>query len=304
MANFIAENDDPAEGNVPQPDPKPPVNPPAEPSNPPVEPEPEVAEPGTEPQPESTPAPEPTIEIDGQQIPLSQAKEALEVAKNQKEWKQKNTQRAMELAERERQLQEASLIAERAKANPQLLQQLFAPQQERDFNAELQALWAKRPQDIYSQEYANWEFEKDRLNSERLRYDLSKQNQQEFNQVAAVQHNNSVEAQAHAKYDEKVSPQEFLQMGQWIIQHIQRDQSGKFPKDCFDTAYRNVFFEKAVADAKLDGSKKAAASILNAKPASGAPGATKRTETKTPEELDDADFVGSIKKVIKEPPVI
>lgn len=50
--------------------------------------------------------PEQTVEIDGQQVPLSQVKEALEVARNKREWQRSYSQRDQELARIRKELDE------------------------------------------------------------------------------------------------------------------------------------------------------------------------------------------------------
>jgi len=58
---------------------------------------------------------EPTVEIEGQQVPISQVKQVMEDYKNDKEWKRANDQRSTELKEERRRLEEerAAIEAER-----------------------------------------------------------------------------------------------------------------------------------------------------------------------------------------------
>jgi hypothetical protein len=234
---------------------------------------------------------EATVELDGQQIPLSQVKEALDVAKNQKDWLRNNTQKAQELADQKRQLQEFAYIAEQVKARPEILQQLFAPKPERDIDAEIRQMYAQRPIDFSSQEYVNWDYQVRTLEAEKVQQNILKQSQEHFSKTEAMRHNDTVYADGLSKYKEKTNADEFQQMSQWILQNVRPDQGGRYPKTAYDTAYRELFFEKAISEAKLEATRSVGKSIANAKPASGAPGATKRTETKTPEELDEMLFL-------------
>jgi len=237
---------------------------------------------------------EATVELDGQQIPLSQLKEALDIAKNQKEWNRKNTQSAQEIADQKRQLQEAAYIAEQVKSHPEILQQLFAPKPERDIDAEIRQMYAQRPVEFNSQEYVNWDYQMRMLESEKVQQNVLKRSQESLSRTTAKEHNDTVYAEGLEKYREKTNPDEFRQLQEWIIKNLSPD-NGKFPKDSFDKAYRILFFDRAVSEAKLEATQKLGKSIAQAKPASGAPGATKRTETKTLEEQDEADWLEEMK---------
>jgi hypothetical protein len=106
---------------------------------------------------------EPTFEVKGQRLNATQIKEALDAQRNRDEWQKSNTRKAQELAEERKRLQEADYIAGKIKEHPEVLQKLFTPEPQRNFDADWQNLIATRPVDQYSQEYVQWERAKDQL---------------------------------------------------------------------------------------------------------------------------------------------
>ena len=255
--------------------------------------QPEVQE--TETPPEQAPA-EPTIEIDGQQVPLSRAKEALDRYANDEKWTAKNTQRAQELSAKEKELQQKLYLAEMVERRPELLSKLFAPEQVRDIDSELNQLYGQKPTDLFSQEYANWELKKDMLLSERAETRALQKAQAEAAKTVALEHNSQVEKSAWEKYQSKgVKWDEFQDMAKWILQNV-KESGGKYPSNSFDVAYKELFFDRALREAKLEGSRKVTESITQAQPARGSSGVQKKPENQTPEEEDDEAFIQEAKR--------
>jgi len=238
---------------------------------------------------------EPTIEIDGQAVPVSRAKEALEKYANDEKWTAKNTQRAQELAEKERTLQRKLMYADLVEQRPDLIPQLLAPKQTRDIDAELRNHWASRP-DPYSAEYPQWEYTKDMLLYEKAKTDGAKESEARFSTLTATTRNETLEKSAWAKLQGKVSWDEFVQMAGYIKQTIRPDQHGAYPENSFDVAYRTLFWDKAIEESKLEATKRASDSIAKAKPASSLTGASKPHEQKTQTDEEDEAFAREIQE--------
>lgn len=240
---------------------------------------------------------EPAIEFDGKKYTSSQFKEMEKAYTNSTEWQKTNTQRAQEVAEERRQLEERAArvsmlegLAEKVQTNPDLLKQIFAPRQEKDYDAELNRHWQQRPSDTGSQEYVNWEYQKDMILAERAEEKATKRASESLISNTAKDHNSTVSIEGFSKYKDKVSQGEFKQMAAWIQQNVAAPQ-GRYPKDSYDIAYRTMYFDKAVSDAALEGAKKSGDALLKAKPADGQNGRKPIDIQKTQTDLDDDEFI-------------
>jgi hypothetical protein len=252
----------------------------------------EVAEETVESQPE-----EPTFEIEGQRLTAAQVKEALEAHKNKSEWQKANTQKAQEVAEQRRLLEQESqalFLGKKLLERPDLIQAVIQPVQAKNLQAELQAVMAKRPQDPYSQEYAQWEYEKDMKLVEISEQNALVKAQQTLQTTSAAEHNRKLELSAWDDMKSKVSFDEFKEMSTWIIENLNA-KNGKYPEKAFHIAFAQLYPERTVAEAKVEAAKKATDSILKAKPVSGDNGTRETTEDLSPEEKEEADLSSRIK---------
>ena len=259
--------------------------------------EPKETQPVEQPAPKEEQAPvteeEPIVEVDGQRLTATQIKEALDSAKNKAEWQKSNTQKSQEIAEERRRIeserQELLLgreVAARLKTRPDLANVLFAPEAVRDPNAEYQALLGQRPQDIYSQEYQRWEMQKDQLVRDIAKTEALRESEAKVSKYMAEQSNRETETEAVKKYVEssKVSQDEFRQMVNWVGENFQA-KNGMFPKNCLDVAYRVLYSDREVTNAKLETSKAVVRAIEKAKPAKESAAISKEPD----KELDESD---------------
>jgi hypothetical protein len=236
---------------------------------------------------------EATIEIDGQQVALSQAKEALDVLKNQKSWNAKNTQKAQEIAAKERELQEALLISQKVQRRPDLIKQLFAPEPERNIDAELKAHHDRRTQlpidpgtgYVDANAYYQWEQQRDELLVEKAELRATKKSEERLlKQSANEYHDQLVKTSAAAFEKEGFTTEEFMRAQQWVVDNI-KTVNERYPSQSLEWAKRELFGDRAISQVKLEASRKAAEAIEKAKPANPAGAKPKVQET----DLTDED---------------
>lgn len=248
-------------------------------------------EPGAEGQP-STPK-DSDVEIDGQRLSAAQIKDAMAALANREAWQKENTRKSQEIAEQrrawEKEQQEILFLKKKLEEKPDVVQKIFAPEAERNFEAELQELYSRKPQDPFSQEYVQWEFTKDRLNREIAKTEALRESQSVLLRSTAADHNSNVEKSSWEKYRGKVSWEEFRDMAAWVLENVNA-RGGKYPQNSFDMAYQMVHPEKFQEEIKLSAVKAANDSLTKAKPA-GEPGVQKPHDKLTPEEQSDEEFV-------------
>jgi hypothetical protein len=286
MANEILERSDPEEVATPEPE----VVEAAEPIQPEVEPE-ETKE---EKQPELPSQDEPEIEIAGEKVKASQIAEWRKDAENKKEWQKSNTTKAQEIARRSKELEQAEAIYKLVSQDPAKLQKLLAPEPERNYDAELNALYQQAPDPLDRQAYLNWEYQKDQLLSAKSAEKGYKHALAQESQKATKEHNDSVVNRAYEKYNGKMSEDEFKEATTWIVGNISA-KDGRYSEQSYDVAYKFLYGDRDVESAKLSAAKSVGDSIRRAKPASGETGKLPKQETKSPGDDEDDAFVEEIK---------
>ena len=244
---------------------------------------------GAEGQPQETPE-EPTVELDGEKIPLSQVKKLKEEYANDSKWQAKNTKRSEELARKEQEL------ATLAKLLVPLVERTVPPVPQKDFNAELAALEQKRPDDPFSPEFKEWDRQRLQLVANIAKENAVQEFEQRFTVREAETNNSRIETDAYAKYSKMgVDEGEFVKMAQWIKENLQKGPKG-YQANCFDIAYRELHQEEVMRNEKVKVTDNIRQSVLSAKPAKQETGAVKKTETPTPEEEYDAEFIRRVKE--------
>ena len=254
---------------------------------------------------ESTPEPEQTeesqteatYEIEGQRLTASQVKEALEAQKNKSEWQRTNTQKAQEIAEQRRLLeqeQQVAILGRKLLERPDLIQAVLQPVQAKNLTVELQNLNAQRPQDPYSQEYAQWEQAKDMKLMEIAEHNALTRAQQTLATSSAAEHNRKVELSAWDEMKSKVSFDEFKDMSNWIVENLNAKQ-GKYPEKAYQMAFRELYADRLTADAKVEAAKKVAESFTKAKPVSGDNGTKEHDVSLSPEEKEEEALNARVK---------
>ena len=239
---------------------------------------------------------EPSIEFEGQRYTATQLKEMQDALNNKKEWTKANTQRAQEIAAERKRLERLSLLEEAIQKRPEVLQELFKPQAQRNIDSELQALYQKKPVDVFSTDYAQWEMQKDQLIAERSTQRATELAESRIMDREAREHNERIGAEAEAKFREKgYDDLKIQEIGRWVVETV-KPKNGKYDAKAFDYAERVLFGDEAARQAKLEAAKSTAQAITRAKPASTGSGLNKRTEPTTPEDEADDAFVQAIQE--------
>lgn len=246
----------------------------------------------------ATPAPqEPTFDIDGEKLTAAQIKEWKEKYGRDSKWIQTNEERAAALNQQEEELRQLRLIKPLIEQRPDVLQQLFQPPQQRNFETELQQLYAQRP-DPYNdpQNYAAWEMRKDQLNSERTASLLEQKNRMDYEQRMAFEHNQQTEKYGKDKYLETkiLSPTEFNRMNQWIIENA-KAVNNRYPKEAYDIAFKALFEDKFIASAKLSATQKAIAPLKADQRPPASPAIKPPEVQRTDEDIEDDTFVKAVR---------
>jgi len=184
--------------------------------------------------------------------------------------------------------------------NPEVLQSLFAPKAQRNFDAEIKEHYAKRPDDFDPAKLSVWEYEKDKLNAERMKAETQAQVESAKGQAEMEIHNQRVGQAAGEKYvaSKKVSESDFEAMTQWIVKNI-NCPGGKAPVNAYDTAYRELFLDRYERDIRADATKRTVASVTKATSGGADAGLTQRTAPPSPQEADDRDFISAVKEQSK-----
>jgi len=286
MPTEILEREDPTEAT---PEPEVTTAPEAETQ---AEVEPETSTEGEQ-KPEAT-AQEQEYEVEGQRYTAAQLKEALEAAKNKSEWQKSNTLKAQEIARQRKEVEEAIALRKILEQKPEKLQQIFAPEPERNYDAELQAHYQARPE-VYDQNYINWELRRDSLIREQATAQAFKLAHTQEVQKAAQQHNESLANQAYEKYKGKVSDSEYQEMAVWLVNNVQ-PKNGRYPESSFDIAYKMLYGDRDIESAKLSAAQQTVKQMSKAKPASGANGTLPQPETRTPADDEDELFAKRIRE--------
>jgi hypothetical protein len=256
-----------------------------------------AVEPQAEPeQPPVTTPEEPSIELDGQRLTATQIKEMKKAQEDRDKWQKANTQRAQELAEKERRLSKYALIDEAVQRNPNVLQTIFTPAPQVDLNADLQAHYNKRPADVFAPDYAQWEMQKDLLLSQRAEQRAEEKATARILETEAREHNERIGTEAEKKLRDKGrSVDEIMDIGRWVAENI-KPRNGKYPQNAFEVAEKFLYGEEDSRSAKLEASRAAANSIQRAVPASGN-GVSRNQEPKSPQDDEDSAFIDRIKDV-------
>jgi len=239
------------------------------------------------------------LEFNGEKFTAEELKEMREAYKNKSEWQKDFTQKSQAAKEELRRIetekkaiQEAMFIREKLSERPELLQQIYAPKQERNFAEEERLLWSQRPPDPSTQEYGNWEYQKTLFYNERAKQEAIQEALKQNKQTAAVDYNGQLSVQAWDKFSkEGVEENEFQDMAQWILSNL-KQSDGKFPKNSYDIAYMAMFPDRQVRKEKIEATKKASQAIEKAKPAN-VEGASKTTEKETSD--DDDAFIAELR---------
>ena len=147
--------------------------------------------------------------------------------------------------------------------------------------------YSKRPTE-YGDEYIRWEFERDKLISEKAATEAFNRARQQSAQELSKQHNDSVVNTAYDKYKGKVNDDEFKAMADFVLANVRPGQNNTYPPNSFDIAYSVLHGSRAVEEAKISAVKSVAKSMEKAKPASGNEGKLKQPDKEPRDEEDDA----------------
>jgi len=245
-------------------------------------------------QPEQPSQEEPEYEVEGQRYTAAQLKEWKEAADNREKWQKANTVKAQEIAARRKELEQAEAIYNLVKSDPAKLQKLLAPEPERDFDGELQALYQQQPDLLDRDNFVRWQYAKDQLLAAKVADQSYKRALTDVQTRSAKEHNDRVVNDAYEKYKGKMSDDEFRQATEWGVANL-APKDGKMPDNFYDIAYRVLFSERDIESAKLSAAKAVGDSIRRAKPASGDVGKLPKHETKSPGDDEDDAFIEEIK---------
>lgn len=240
-------------------------------------------------------ADEPVFEIDGEKLTASEIRQLKKDRENDSKWKDENRRKAEELNRRAKELGPLELLKPYLEQRPEVLQQLFAPKQERNLQAELSALDAKKPdpyQDFNG--YETWREQRQEIKDAIREREVLKHAEQRYMSSLAEQHNLSLEKEAKARYvdSEKVSAEDFRgPMTQWIVQTLKPDANGRYPAESYDLAYKVLYGDKEMRAGKLEATQRMITQLDKAKPADTVHGARKAEVPKTEKELEDEAFV-------------
>jgi hypothetical protein len=245
-------------------------------------------------------AKEQEFEIDGEKFTASQIRAFKKDYANDSSWKDKNRRESEDLNKRKERVARLELIAPILEQRPEVLQQLFAPKQERNLQAELSALSAQRP-DPYTDfpAYEAWQERKQDLKNAIKEEEVLGRAKHEYMRGLAEQHNLSIEKDARERYvnAEKVSEEDFQnKLTPWIVRTLKPDADGRYPAESYDLAYRMLYGDREVRTGKLEAAQRTVQQIDKAKPADTAPGARRAETQKTERELEDEAFVEEAKR--------
>lgn len=244
---------------------------------------------------------EPTVEIDGEQVPISEVKRLREEYKNDSNWKDKNRRTSEELNAQRKELAQLELIKPLIEQHPEILQQLFTPKQNQNFETELQAHLSQEPDATQDwNAWRAWNFKKDELavkvSEERAVNRLRTENLKRD----ADDHNLRLSNQAAKDFVDsgKATREEVQEMANWIVANI-KDKNGRYPDNAFDIAYKATMnSDKEIRQAKLDATKSVQKSIEKAKPADSVNGANKRDQM-TAEDIEEQEFIARAKAKVR-----
>jgi hypothetical protein len=255
-------------------------------------PEKEAKEPADSTEPETTPEvpanDEPSFEVDGEKLTPTQIREWRKKYDRDTKWVQANEERSAQLKRDETEISALRALKPYLDQRPDVLQQLFTPKPERNFDTEIQQLYQYRPLDTGSQEYVNWDYQVRNLYAEKAEARASHAAEEKYATQTAQQSNSVIERAAWTAYKEKVSQEDFVKMADYIKGNIRQGQFGAYPENCFDIAYRSLFWDKELERTRLETAQKAAKTISNAKPANPIQGVNKpRVELTEDDEADE-----------------
>jgi hypothetical protein len=214
-----------------------------------------------DPQPKGEPA-EPVFEVDGEKLTASEIKKLQENYGRDSKWVEKNEERAKVIKAREQELAPLLALKPYLDQRPEILQQLLQPKQERNIDAELDQLYNQKPTDPYDlQNMALWERQKDILIAQKIATNTQKELYQQNIVQQAVVHNDEIYKSAQDKYRDKVNDSEFYEMTEYIKSNYLPNQ-GKYSKNVYDRAYKELYEDKWLRDIKLETSKEAIKPLL------------------------------------------
>lgn len=241
--------------------------------------------------------PEPTFEVDGEKLTASQIRELREKYQRDSKWIQTNESRAAELNRQEEELRQIRAIKPLLEQRPDIVQQLFQPTPQRNFDAEMQQLYAQEPDRFQDpQGYVAWKMREAQVVSDRTAALLQNQNRQEYEQRQAFEHNTQTEQYGKEKYlnNKIVTPAEFSRMNAWIVENV-RSNNGRYSKEAYDVAFKTLFEDKFVENVKLNAVKQAIAPLKNEKPQNSAVGIKPQEVQTTPDEEEDQALVKRVR---------
>jgi hypothetical protein len=255
-------------------------------------PQKEVEQPADSPEPEPTPEgtanDEPSFELDGEKLTPTQVRDWKKKYDRDTKWVQANEERSAQLKRDETEISALRALKPYLDQRPDVLQQLFTPKQERNFDTEIQQLYQYRPVDTNSQEYVNWDYQVRNLYAEKAESRASHAAEEKYATQTAQQNNSTIERAAWTTYRDKVSQDDFVKMADYIKSNIRQDKFGAYPENCFDIAYRSLYWDKEIERTRLESAQKAAKTISNAKPANPIQGVNKpRVELTEDDEADE-----------------
>lgn len=257
---------------------------------------------GTEEEGETTEteAGDPVVELDGEQYTLAQLREMQDALKNKNQWQTSNTQKAQEVAEKRRLVDE---VLEQINNNPSLIQrgqaaspQANAPDPLTQATEELEAIYGKRPEDPFSPEARTWEREKDVAIRKVARIEAVEEAQATASQTTVVAHNRQVATEAYETFSKTLSDDEYVELEKWVAGNIRPDEQGRYSKQGFDVAFKILHGDKQVRADKLEQTRKIGKALEAGARAEGDGGLRVIHPKLTEADKEDNAFVTAVKE--------
>ncbi len=236
-----------------------------------------------------------TVELEGKKYTASQIKKWEQEYENDSKWRTKNQEESARLNREAEELAQLRALKPLLEQRKDVLQQLFQPQQQRDFDAELNQLIQNEPDpSIYPVEHRQWQYQKELLASDRTAYIVQQQTEQKFMSQKATEENQRVIDYGKQRYLDSnlVGSHEFVNMTNWIDQNF-KTRNGIVPKEAYDVAFRTLYEDKYLSKVKLEATKKAVAPLLKTTNSQDN-GTTKPRVAKTDKDIKDDAFVSAM----------
>ena len=241
---------------------------------------------------------EPTVELDGEQVPLSELKKMRADFKNDSNWKDKNRRESEELNKKQQRYARLELLEPYLEQHPEIIQQIVQPKPQRDIDRELQEHYNNIPNpDIDPDGARAWALKRDQMILEGSAMKAESQIQSRYQKESVDKQNGEVVSYAQDTYTDKVGREGLEQIASWVVANMQ-PKNGAYKKSDVDIAYQVLFRDKYLQELQVDTAKKVVAPLLKSKP-NGGDGVKKQERQLTPQDADDDSFVQTVRQKLK-----